>query len=174
MKPMVRPFCILSLFLGCCALLASWPLCAHECEILLSSADLEADLDRVLGPWTVLAREREVTIDPAAQQCYLRIRIAVNVPLGDDCTLEACSVATFQDQRIGLREFDVQGCDALLSVLAISRHVPTSLADASEQIRSRCGAEPFDISAVEPALVAGQPRIRVSLRSRGTARRASP
>ena len=141
------------------------PLLAHDCDILLSAANLEADLDHVLGPWTALVRERHVSIDPDNRACYVQIQIVVNAPLGGDCALDACSVATFKDQKIGLRAFNVGGCDALLSIIPISRHVPTALADASEEINAGCGHGAFEISSVEPFTANGEAKIRVHLRS---------
>jgi hypothetical protein len=141
-------------------------LLAHDCDIVLSTANLEADLDQVLGSWSALVQERHVSIDPANQACYVQIHMVVTPPIGGDCALDACSVATFKEQKIGLQGFDVRGCDALLSIIPVSRHVPTALADASEQINASCGRGTFEISRVEPIVVGGEAKIRVHLRSK--------
>ena len=150
--------------LGMLALVAGQPLFARDCDILLGPAELEADLDQVLGSWSALAAERHVSIDPGNAACYVQIRIVVNAPLGADCVLDACSVAIFKEQNIGLQAFEVHGCDALLSVLAVSRHVPTALTDASKQIATHCGSDRFEFSSAHPVMVNGHPRVRVQLR----------
>ena len=149
----------------CSYIAFSQPLWARDCQILLSRGALESDLDEVLGPWKAFARERAVSIDPSNHECYLSIQIAVSLPLGGDCLLEACSVAAFQGQRIGLQAFDAHGCDALVDLFHVSRHVPTALADASEQIKANCGPETFEISGVEPVFFHGEARVRVKLRT---------
>ncbi len=140
---------------------------AHDCpDIFLSSSDLEAGLDQVLEDWGSLVSERKVIIDPAISGCYLQVRILVSAPLAPDCLLSACSTATFRDRDVGLRPFDVHGCEALSSILPVSRHVPTVMTDVTDQIRSRCGSGDFQIVSVAPTLVGGQARIRVQLRPR--------
>jgi len=121
-------------------------------------------LDQVLGPWRALASERHVSIDAGNPACYVQIRIVVNAPLVGDCVLDACSVATFKEQKIGLQAFDVHGCDALLAVFPVSRHVPTALADGREQIKTNCGSDAFEFSSAQPILIGGQPKVRVQLR----------
>jgi hypothetical protein len=145
-----------------CAVIGGQPLLARGCDIQLSSANLEADLDQVLGPWRSLARERHISIDPSNRACYIKIRIFVDLP---DCAIEACSVATFQGEKIGLQAFDVRGCDALLAIIPLSRRVPTALAGASAEIRASCGPGAFEIPRVTPISIDGEPRIRVELRS---------
>jgi hypothetical protein len=150
------------------ASLVSAPLAgAHEChDIFLRSSDLEAGLDEVLEGWGSLVKERKVLIEPAAPSCYLQVRIVVSALLTPDCILAACSTATAQDREVGLRPFDVHGCEALSSVWPISRHVPAVMTDVSDQIRSRCGSDDFQIVSVAPTLVGGQARLRIQLRAR--------
>ena len=140
---------------------------AHDCaDIFLTSSDLEAGLDQVLEDWGSLVSERHVLIEPAMPRCYLQVRIVLSVPLSPDCLLSACSTATFQDRDVGLRPFDVHGCQALSSVFPVSRHVPTVMTDVTDQIRSRCGSDHFQIVSVAPTVLGGQARIRVQLRPR--------
>jgi hypothetical protein len=93
-----------------CAVLALPATASHaysspECpDILFTSTDLEGILDLVLGSWRNVVRERSVTIEPDAASCYVHIRMAAVLLPGVDCVLEACSVAVFKDQRIGLRK----------------------------------------------------------------------
>jgi hypothetical protein len=140
---------------------------AHECkDVFLTASELEAGLDQVLDDWGSLVSERKVTIAPAIPSCYLQVRIVVSMPLSPECILTACSTATFRDREVGLRPFDVHGCEALSSVLPVSRHVPTVMTDVSDQIRSRCGSDDFQIVDVAPKAVSGQARIWVQLRPR--------
>jgi hypothetical protein len=135
-----------------------------ECsDILFTSTDLEGILDLVLGSWRSVVRERSVTIEPDAASCYVHIRMAAGLLPGVDCVLEACSVAVFKDQRIGLREFNVKGCDAIVNLLQISRHVPTAFADAGERITQHCSAPGFSITEVSPVRSNAGPRIRIKL-----------
>src|SRR5579864_4605556 len=113
---------------------------AHECkDIFLTSSELESGLDQELEDWGSLVSARKVTIAPANSSCYLQVRVVVSAPLSPDCILTACSTVTFRDREVGLRPFDVHGCEALSSVLPVSRHVSTVMTDVSDQIRSRCG-----------------------------------
>jgi len=135
-----------------------------ECpDILFTSGDLEGILDLVLGSWRNVVSERSVTIEPDAASCYVHIRMAAALLPGVDCVLEACSVAVFKDQRIGLQEFNVRGCDAMVNLLQVSRHVPTAFADASERISQHCHAPGFSISEVSPVQSKAGPRIRIKL-----------
>ena len=150
------------------ALASAPPAGARDCkDIFLTSSDLEAGLDQVLEDWGSLVSERKVLIEPARPSCYLQVRIIVSAPLSPDCILTACSTATFRDREVGLRPFDVHGCEVLSSVFPGSRHVPTVMTDVSDQIRSRCGSDNFEIASVAPTLLGGQARIRVQLRPRG-------
>jgi hypothetical protein len=138
---------------------------ARDCrDVFLSSPDLEAALDEVLGDWSSVVSARKVLIEPANPSCYLQVRILVSVPLADNCMLKACSVATFRGQQIGLRAFDVHGCEALNDLFPGSRHIPTVLTDVSDQIRSRCGSADYQITAVAPAFLGTEPRVHVQLR----------
>lgn len=133
-------------------------------DLLFSSLDLEHILDVVLGSWRGLARERSVSIDPADASCYVHIRIGAELLPGMDCELAACSVTVFHDQHIGLRQFEVQGCDAAFNLVPVSRHVPTAFADARAQIEEHCAAPGFVIASVTPEDSVGGAKIRVKLR----------
>jgi hypothetical protein len=133
-------------------------------DILLSSADLEDILDTALGSWRGLVRDRTVSIQPNSPACYLSIRMSVAL-LGIDCVLQACSVAVYEGRRIGLKEFDVSGCDAIWNLFPVSRRVPTALADASSRIAEHCGSSQFEITEVSPVQTKEGAWIRVALRS---------
>jgi hypothetical protein len=136
-----------------------------ECaDMLFGPADLENILDVAVGSWRSIVRERSVVIDPTHAQCYIRIRMVADPLPGMECTLEACSVALFHGQQIGLREFDIHGCDTAFDLLPVSRHVPTALTDAREQIQQHCKSTRFVITQVSPVSYKNGAGLRVQLR----------
>jgi hypothetical protein len=134
-------------------------------DILFSSQDLEHILDLVLGSWRSLVRDRSVTIEPADASCYVHIQLTAELLPGMNCELQACSVTVFHDQKIGLREFDVEGCEVIFNLVPVSRHVPTALADARPQIAAHCTSPSFVIAGVAPEVSEAGPRVRIKLRS---------
>jgi hypothetical protein len=145
------------------------PLAARAgCEpIVLRDQDLNEILAAVLGPLRQLAERHEARIEPA-DQCYVKMSITVRAlpPLLPRCEMKACSVALTDGQRIGLRQFDITGCDSAFAVLGVSRRVPTAYADAKPRIRAHCGTSGFVLGSARAAITDSKPAVIVALEPR--------
>ncbi|MEO8028895.1 MAG: hypothetical protein ABI823_20610 [Bryobacteraceae bacterium] len=125
----------------------------------MSESRLQQILGTAIGPLNDIASGKEVHIDPTAA-CYLKMRVTVNL-LVASCTLSGCSTAIADDQRIGIKQFDIEGCDAEFRLAGIRPTVTTAFADVAKDIADHCGAGAFRIASVHPERVDGRPVVRL-------------
>lgn len=130
-------------------------LCA---DYVVSEEELQQILHDTLGNYASLVNRTEVRVDPADPACYLRISLDLKF---SGCTVFGCSIAVPKGQSIGIKEFEVRGCDLIFTAFSLDRTVRTSFADARERIAVHCGPGRFDIAEAVPEVWAGSRRIRL-------------
>jgi len=134
--------------------------------MIVGADDLEDVLDQTLGGFRGLVDHRSVIIDPSSGACSIRMSLTSSVKLqsGALCTLDACTTVVSRGKSLALREFEVAGCDPVFKMFGLSRHVPSTYADAGARIRQQCGSDDFEIDRVSAVSIAGSPKLRIVFR----------
>jgi hypothetical protein len=131
-------------------------------DYILSEQELTSILGGTFGALSPYVLDHSVRVR-AAEECYLYMHLRLAIKGIEICQVSGCSIAVADGKRLGIREFEVQGCDAIFS--RISRKVGTTFADVSGTISQHCGSASYRIHSITPESQEGVGRIRLRMKT---------